>query len=94
MYWTRRAGHGCSLLVALLPLIQRLLQKYVNHIHPRSKFPLCKCVQTLDHLLWESDAEHHAALRLLHIMKVLACSAVCQPVTNTIYYYCVIAVCS
>src|SRR5438128_9897202 len=65
----------CGLL--LCPPLQRLVQKHVNHIHPRPKLLLCECVHTLDQLLWEPEAEHHAALLLLHVYETY-CPVMCR----------------
>src|SRR5713101_7861613 len=85
----------CGLL--LCPSLQRLVQKHVNHIHPRPKLLLCECVHTLDQLLWQPEAEHHATLLLLHVYDrtALSCTvSIGRKVTSTIHYHRDIAICS
>src|SRR5271169_2170382 len=74
--WARQAQ---SLL--FLPVIQRLLQQYVNHINPCPKLSLCKRIEPLHELRRESETEHDAVL-WGHVSNVMRCHAMCQQVAG------------
>ena len=60
-----------------LPVIQRLLQEYVNHVDPCPKLLLCKRIEPLHELRGESEAEHDAVL-LGHVSNVMRRHSMCQ----------------
>jgi hypothetical protein len=67
--------------LALLPVIQSLLQEYVNHIDPCPKLTLRKRIEPLHELRRESEAEHDAVL-LGHMSNVMRCHVMCQQVAG------------
>lgn len=68
-------------LLVFLPVIQSLLQEYVNHIDPCPKLSLRKGIEPLHELRGESEAEHDAVL-LGHVSNVMRCHATCQQVAG------------
>jgi len=57
-------------LLVFLPVIQGLLQENVNHVDPCPKLSLCKRIEPLHELRWESETEHDAVL-LGHVSNVM-----------------------
>ena len=70
-------GAGVASLLVFLPVIQGLLQEYVNHVDSRPELSIRKRVEPFDELRRESEAEHDAVL-LGHASNVMRCHAMCQ----------------